>query len=959
MNRAYRVLALLGLVAAATARAGMDVTWTFVNFTSDPQTVKAVKVTPLAPWGTNAAGIVTGDYKQRQTLNTGAVTITNMTAGYAYRVTFTGSFVETAFTNYFPPGLTGAVNATYYLTPTNPAAFIPYSVSQADAKFQVKSNANFTGTLTWNGIPLSTNADTSSGGGTIVSSNDNTIIVTPTEVAPGVTNFGVAGNTSVLATKNDVTGSTTAEAAARIAGDRDVVRYSIITNFALLTNSMSSTGATIASYNAANWTWSNNAYRSGVRYVTNKSWGWAAEQAISPNLYTNASSDPTAAYTPFATNGNPPDFFWNIPTGTFTTNVYSAGATNPFAMTDTVSPLINNSVFSLYAVGFDNGRVSPTYANSKQKGMAMFSRDGRYWSGKGVVIEGQAGSVRDPATIKANGHFYTSYTTNIDAVTSLAFSVEETRDLQNFTLATNISPTFPGETFPATNTAVWGAFPVVFPVAANSNRIRMFVGVNTNFYNSGKFNIRVSECAEQDYPYGLTYWTNMNTTLADNIIDASPYYDAQTDSIWVWWKNESNKVVNLARAQSKNLNAVVSASGVPFGGDVLGVWRSGVEAPWMVRLPNGKYRCAVYRYLGSPYDRRYYSFDTYTTNLTDDLAWYSGQPVQMYLQQFEAGEIQNFKPLVLTNAQDLALASAAASAGRVNDGMLIVWGRYYSQFPLNSVDGSGEIRGLSTMTNDYQVILLGTLSYPGTAIWVGTNGVAHFVTASTNQSDSSLPVFPSYAKEVFTISNGVFALDPSAVGYGNGGGFTNLNASGLSSGTVPAVRLATTNPVVSLTNSYALVMQGTNPPAYVTVVSNFTASGFTVTTNINTSGIALTVNGTLIMNGRFNLNNNEIYNGGGILISPNGVSSAWVFQNSELYPNSARDHNIGRLTTPMGNMYGTGVTYSSNTLTMAQAAGLVTNGYSWIGRISNSLYAVGMSNNVATFTNLSITFGIP
>lgn len=208
------------------------------------------------------------------------------------------------------------------------------------------------------------------------------------------------------------------------------------------------------------------------------------------------------------------------------------------------------------------------------------------------------------------------------------------------------------------------------------------------------------------------------------------------------------------------------------------------------------------------------------------------------------------------------------------------------------------------------------------------------------------------------ISNGFFhfrgtpVIDSQGRHFGDGYRLANLNAAALSSGTVPAVRLASTNPVQSTTTAYAFVMQGTNPPAWASIITNFTMSGLTVTTNTSSSGVALTVTGQLNMGGKINMNNNELANGGGLTFSPNGVYGAWGMQYNEIYPYIARQNNLGRLATPLANVYGTGVTYSSNTLTMAQAAGQFTNGGYWLGTISNIFYAGYMSNNVATFTNL-------
>jgi hypothetical protein len=151
----------------------VDATWSFQYFTGASNTVRRVDITPIA-WGVQGGNFITPDRLRYTNDGTGSLTVSNMATNLAYQVEFFGPFKTLAFTNYFPPGTTGAVNAADYLTATNISSTLGgYTIAAANAKFALKSNAVFVGTEpTLNGVSFtSLYGGTNGGSGTTYTNN--------------------------------------------------------------------------------------------------------------------------------------------------------------------------------------------------------------------------------------------------------------------------------------------------------------------------------------------------------------------------------------------------------------------------------------------------------------------------------------------------------------------------------------------------------------------------------------------------------------------------------------------------------------------------------------------------------------------------------------------------------------------------------------------------------------------
>lgn len=88
----------------------------FGDYTARPLNVRRVTVTPLGPSaeynGTNLSrSPIIYTAAAYPTLTNGTITISNLVAGYAYRVAFADGYSEPAITNYFGTNLTGVVSA--------------------------------------------------------------------------------------------------------------------------------------------------------------------------------------------------------------------------------------------------------------------------------------------------------------------------------------------------------------------------------------------------------------------------------------------------------------------------------------------------------------------------------------------------------------------------------------------------------------------------------------------------------------------------------------------------------------------------------------------------------------------------------------------------------------------------------------------------------------------------------
>lgn len=103
----------LCLFAAVIARGGqINVSYTFEDYTSYPLNVSRVVLTPLAKGGEYSGAELANTpiirtRAQYPTLTNGTITISNLVAGYAYRVEFSDSYGVNTITNYFPASLDG------------------------------------------------------------------------------------------------------------------------------------------------------------------------------------------------------------------------------------------------------------------------------------------------------------------------------------------------------------------------------------------------------------------------------------------------------------------------------------------------------------------------------------------------------------------------------------------------------------------------------------------------------------------------------------------------------------------------------------------------------------------------------------------------------------------------------------------------------------------------------------
>lgn len=86
--------------------------YNFQDFTQTPQKIKTLTIEPLFSFGVNGTNIVTGDRRTFVTDISGSKVVSNILAGYSYRVTIAGPYSTTVFTNYFGTNVTGLVSAS-------------------------------------------------------------------------------------------------------------------------------------------------------------------------------------------------------------------------------------------------------------------------------------------------------------------------------------------------------------------------------------------------------------------------------------------------------------------------------------------------------------------------------------------------------------------------------------------------------------------------------------------------------------------------------------------------------------------------------------------------------------------------------------------------------------------------------------------------------------------------------
>lgn len=176
---------------------------------------------------------------------------------------------------------------------------------------------------------------------------------------------------------------------------------------------------------------------------------------------------------------------------------------------------------------------------------------------------------------------------------------------------------------------------------------------------------------------------------------------------------------------------------------------------------------------------------------------------------------------------------------------------------------------------------------------------------------------------------------------GSGAGLTSLNASQLTSGTVPNAAL-TNRTLVGQTNQS------------VTVFQSGVTNGQTV---INSNKLELIGAGSTL----------TIPSAGSLLFGPGG-SSATIsivsgainynadLRTSSVWPGSDAVRTVGTTANRYTGFYGFASYYPSNTLTLAQASAGITNGGHAFVTMSNSFWLLKMTNNVLYTTNLGIAF---
>ncbi len=135
-NTVKYFLALLLLAASANAAQVADVRYTFSDFTTSPSSVRRVQITPIQGYNATDSTIITGDRRTFTNDSSGVLIVSNVVAGASYRVDLNGQYTVTSFTNTFPSGTTGLVEAVDYISvPTNAAGTVAFSMTASDLRY--------------------------------------------------------------------------------------------------------------------------------------------------------------------------------------------------------------------------------------------------------------------------------------------------------------------------------------------------------------------------------------------------------------------------------------------------------------------------------------------------------------------------------------------------------------------------------------------------------------------------------------------------------------------------------------------------------------------------------------------------------------------------------------------------------------------------------------------------------
>ncbi len=129
----------------ALAQTNFHAFWRIIDFSNDAQGLQRFKIAPIWVYTTSGTNVVSGDFRTRTLSADGTVTISNMVPG-SYVIEIAGRTVTTRFTNNFPEGTEGLVNASdpAYLTAglVSSDATTAYSKSQSDGLYASKSLNN-------------------------------------------------------------------------------------------------------------------------------------------------------------------------------------------------------------------------------------------------------------------------------------------------------------------------------------------------------------------------------------------------------------------------------------------------------------------------------------------------------------------------------------------------------------------------------------------------------------------------------------------------------------------------------------------------------------------------------------------------------------------------------------------------------------------------------------------------
>ncbi|HZL44287.1 MAG TPA: hypothetical protein VFD66_13520, partial [Verrucomicrobiae bacterium] len=123
-----RVLTSLFLLWIFQAAAQFSVEWNFADFTGQPERVRRVVIRPLAFYGVQGSNIISGDRMSFLTGSRGGILLSNVSPG-AYQVKLFGRNSVTTFTNYFPPNLSGQVNAAGFVVVSTNYGTGPFSLA--------------------------------------------------------------------------------------------------------------------------------------------------------------------------------------------------------------------------------------------------------------------------------------------------------------------------------------------------------------------------------------------------------------------------------------------------------------------------------------------------------------------------------------------------------------------------------------------------------------------------------------------------------------------------------------------------------------------------------------------------------------------------------------------------------------------------------------------------------------